>query len=48
MISRTSFFSAAALLAGSTQAVFRFGKCPKYEAMETFEVERYVGRWYEI
>ena len=44
------FFAGAliALLAERTQAYIRFGACPSIEPVEDFEVERYMGRWYEI
>lgn len=41
-------FSAIAALASTAQATYRIGSCPSFQAMESFDVNRYVGRWYEI
>ena len=41
--------SIAAALALSASAAPRLGPCPrKYSPMETFDVDRYAGEWYEI
>ena len=37
-----------AILAGAAEATFRYGSCPEFQVMESFDVNRYVGRWYEI
>ena len=43
---KTSF--AAVLFATAAEASLRMGSCPSYTRMETFDVERYMGKWYEI
>ena len=41
--------TATAALALSASAAPRLGRCPKdYSPMETFDVNRYAGEWYEI
>ena len=41
--------SIAAALALTASAAPRIGGCPrKYQPMESFDVERYAGVWYEI
>mmetsp|Transcript_75602 Transcript_75602/g.104585 ORF Transcript_75602/g.104585 Transcript_75602/m.104585 type:complete len:108 (-) Transcript_75602:12-335(-) len=40
--------SVAAILALGAQAAFRFSACPDVKPMETFDVDRYTGQWYEI
>ena len=47
----TSFFAAGlALLMGAAEAATHYGTCADNGAkpMQNFDLERYLGRWYEI
>ena len=35
-------------MAGNAEAAYRMTGCPSFTAMDTFEVQRYAGRWYEV
>ena len=41
-------FTAAAILATSADARFKWGTCPEYKRMPNFNVERFMGTWYSI
>ncbi|KAL3881459.1 hypothetical protein ACJMK2_027901 [Sinanodonta woodiana] len=38
---------ALVLMTGSLAQVFSFGKCPQVQVKENFQLESYLGKWYE-
>ena len=43
-----SFATALSFMAIGADAALRFGSCPDYSPMATFDKERYLGTWYDI
>ena len=43
-----SLAAALSLMAIGADAALRFGSCPDYSPMATFDKERYLGTWYDV